>query len=171
MTDRGRVALLLGILAASSLVILGNSNLPQAHADQPITLSKYFGNAYNSTEASLGTVALTNTTQLIDARFTARYGGDAAPRVSIYTDYFNASTEYDVVIGVQTDVAGKPSGHFLGAFVWNVTSGMCNGCGGWVYPGFAAKSYNLNHTITLVAGIVGYALRPKPSPPGMRKHR
>ena len=145
---------LLLVLVASSFVILGSSNVQQAYAAQPVPSSGYFGNTYNSTQASLGTVAISNTTQLIDTRFTARYGGDAVPRVSIYVDYFKASARYDVVIGVQTDVAGNPSGRFLGAFVWNVTSGLCDGCGGWVYPGFARQSYSLNHTITLVAGAV-----------------
>jgi hypothetical protein len=145
---------MLAVLVASSFVILGSSDIPQAHAAQPIPASEYFGNTYNSTQASLGTVAISNTTQLIDMRFTARYDGDAVPRVSIYADYFNTSAKYDVAIGIQTDVAGQPSGNFLGAFVWNVTSGLCDGCGGWVYPGFARQSYNLNHTITLVAGAV-----------------
>jgi hypothetical protein len=158
LTKIGRTNLkllsLLAVLVASSFVILGSSDIPQAHAAQPIPSSEYFGNTYNSTQASLGTVAISNTTQLIDTRFTARYGGDAVPRVSVYADYFNTSAKYDVAIGVQTDVAGHPSGHFLGAFVWNVSSGLCDGCGGWVYPGFARQSYNLNHTITLVAGTV-----------------
>lgn len=149
-----RTPLLLGILVASSFVILAGPSTPRVHAAQPIPSESYFGNTFNSTEASLGRVAITNTTQLIDTRFTARYGGDAVPRVSIGIDYFIASAKYDVVIGVQADAAGNPSGHFLGAFVWNVTSGMCSGCGGWVRPGFAPKSYALNHTITLVAGTV-----------------
>jgi hypothetical protein len=157
-TTLGRVEfkapLLLGVLVASSFVILGGSSIPGVHAAQPIPSSEYFGNAYNSTQASLGTVGLTNTTQLIDTRFTARYNGEAIPRVSVYADYFNTSAKYDVAIGVQTDDSGNPSGQFLGAFVWNVTSGLCSGCGGWVYPGFAPKSYHLNDTITLVAGTV-----------------
>ncbi|MDA4123668.1 MAG: hypothetical protein OK456_10865, partial [Thaumarchaeota archaeon] len=157
-TTLGRVEfkapLLLGFLLASSFVILGGSGVPAVHAAEPISPSEYFGNTYNSTQASVGMVALANTTQLIDARFTARYSGEAIPRVSVYADYFNTSAKYDVVIGVETDDSGNPSGQFLGAFVWNVTSGLCDGCGGWVYPGFAPKSYPLNNTITLVAGTV-----------------
>ncbi len=95
---------------------------------------------------------MTNTSQIMDVRFTAEYGGDASPRVYVNLDYFLPHAEYDLVIGVQTDNSGRPSGHFLGAFVWNVSSGFCNGCGGWVYPGFSAKAYSLNHTISLTTG-------------------
>jgi hypothetical protein len=128
------------------------SFVSSVHAAQPIPTSQYFGNAYNSTQ--MGSLYVTNTTQMEDVRFTARYSGDAVPRLNIAINYYVPQSEYDVVVGIQSDSLGSPSGHFLGAFVWNVSSGMCNGCGGWVSPRFAPKAYSLNHTISLVAGTV-----------------
>ncbi|MDA4113441.1 MAG: hypothetical protein OK474_05280 [Thaumarchaeota archaeon] len=124
-------------------------SIPAAHAAQAIPVSKYFGNTYNSTQGV--TITVTNTTQIVDIRFTARYAGAVIPRVYIGIDYYLPRAEYNLLIGIQTDSSGKPSGHFLGAFVWNVSSGLCNGCGGWVSPG---QTNPLNRTITLVAGSV-----------------
>ncbi|HXW37469.1 MAG TPA: hypothetical protein VEJ36_06185 [Nitrososphaerales archaeon] len=123
-----------------------------ARAEQPIPGQSYFGNAYNSTTVS--SVTITNATQEFEVRFTARYGGTAIPRLYVSTDYYQPGAEYDVAVGVQSDVNGSASGVYIGAFVWNVSSGLCNGCGGWVYPGFAGRASPLNQSIVLSAGSV-----------------
>ncbi len=137
---------------ANTTVSSNGPALTTTTAPQPIPVSKYFGNTYNSTQ--IGATTLTNSSQMVDIRFTARYGGTAVPRVNIGIDYYVPGAEYDLLIGIQTDSSGMPSGDFLGSFVWNVSSGFCNGCGGWVYPGFAPKASPLDQTITLAPGNV-----------------
>jgi hypothetical protein len=155
---RGRLGarsfLLLIVLSVSSFVIivLATPAIPAVHAAQPIPASEYFGNTYNTTQT--GSIIVKNPSQVLDIRFTARYGGTATPLVYVSGDYYQPGAEYDLLIGIQTDNSGEPSGHFLGAFVWNVSSGIGNGHGGWVYPGFAPEAQPLNHTITLAAGDV-----------------
>jgi hypothetical protein len=150
----GSFAVLATVLSISPLVaiLLASPAIPAAHAAQPIPVSEYFGNAYNSTQT--GAINVTNSTQIVDIRFTAQYGGLAIPRVYVGVDYYLLGAEYNLLVGIQTDSSGNPSGHFLGGFLWNVSSGLCNGCGGWVYPGFAPKALPLNSTINLGAGSV-----------------
>jgi hypothetical protein len=152
--DWAKCSALLIILSASSIaaVLMATPSIPAAHAEQPIPLSKYFGNTFNSTQTTALTI--TNSTQIVDMRFTARYNGTVAPRVYVGVDYYLKGAEYDVAIGIETDNSGMPSGQFLGAFDWNVSTGFCNGCSGWVYPGFVSGVPPLNHTITLVEGNV-----------------
>lgn len=148
---RAKCSFLLIVLSVSSVaaVLLAIPSIPAASAAQPVPVAQYFGNTYNSTQSV--TITVTNSTQIVDIRFTARYAGTATPRVYIGIDYYLPGAEYNLLIGIQTDNSGRPSGHFLGAFVWNVSSGLCNGCGGWVSPG---QTNPLNRTITLVAGDV-----------------